>query len=61
MQVHSLFLNAECYVQKYFCKQDAVIAVCLENQKLSLRVMALPNNAAWISPALMKAESNKCS
>lgn len=34
----AFFLNAECYVEKYFCNQDTAIAVCLKNQKLNLGI-----------------------
>lgn len=61
MQLHYLFVNAECYVEKYFCNQDTVTAVCLKKQKHNLRILTYPNNTALISPALMKTEGSKCS
>lgn len=51
MQLCSLFLNAACLVEKYFCNQDTVIAVYLPKKKLNLRVLlgSFPDNPARIN------------
>lgn len=50
-QLHSLFLNAERLVEKYFCNQDIVIAVYLQNKILNLRILlgSFPDNPARIN------------
>lgn len=39
MQLHFLFLNAACLVEKYLCSHDMVIAVYLQKKKLKLGVL----------------------